>query len=142
RSADHDSIWVVAIGTERVIGGVRGGWRPDLPFVTYDGSIALPLGDDVVLVDGETLKAKNRVRGGAVDFWYPFLWDGFRPRAALLDEPVRFDSVVVDSTQLDSTTAAAGANVADTLGPKGFIVSFAAYIAEDRARDLAARIHV
>jgi len=142
RSADHDSIWVVAIGTERVIGGARSGWRSDLPFVTYDGAIALPIGDDVVLIDGETLKPKTRVRGGAADYWYPFLWDGFRPRAALLDEPVRFDSVAVDSTQRDSTSSTAGANVADTLGPKGFIVSFAAYIAEDRARDLAARIHV
>ena len=142
RAADHDSIWVLAIGTERVIGAVRSGWRPDLPFVAYDGAVALPIGDDVVMVDGETLKPRNRIRGGASDFWYPFLWDGFRPRAALLDEPVRFDSVAVDSTQVDSAIAADAGNVADTLGPKGFIVSFAAYIVEERARDLASRIRV
>ncbi len=144
KSADHDSVWVVAIGTERVIGGVRSGWRADLPFVGYDGGVALPIGDDVVIVDGETLKPKSRVRGGTADFWFPFLWDGFRPRAALLDEPVNFDSVAVDSTQLDSTiVASAGVGIpADTVGPKGFIVSFAAYIVEERADDLAAKIHV
>lgn len=141
KAADRDSIWVIAIGTLRVIGAVRGGWRPDLPFVTYDGTIALPIGDDVVIVDGETLKPKSRVRGGATDFWYPFLWDGFRPRSALLDEPVRFDSVAVDSTLMDST-AAPPADSTDTVAPKGFIVSFAAYIVEERARDLASRIHV
>jgi hypothetical protein len=141
KSATHDSIWVVAIGTERVIGGVRGGWRADLPFVTYDGTIALSIGDDLVFVDGETLKTKGRIRGGGSDYWYPFLWDGFRPRAALLDEPVNFDSVKVDSTLVDST-ASTGSNSADTLGPKGFIVSFAAYIVEERARELASRIHV
>ncbi|HEX7937888.1 MAG TPA: SPOR domain-containing protein [Gemmatimonadaceae bacterium] len=142
RAAGRDSVWVIAIGTERVIGGVKSGWRPDLPFVTYDGTIALPVGDDVVIVDGETLKAKSRVRGGLADFWYPFLWDGFRPRAALLDEPVRFDSIPVDSAKADSTTAPTSAVVADTVAPKGFIVSFAAYIVEERARDLASRIHV
>jgi hypothetical protein len=142
RAADHDSVWVVAIGTQRVIGGVRSGWRPDLPFVSYDGAVALLVGDDVVVIDGETLKATRRVRGGAADFWYPFLWDGFRPRAALLDEPVRFDSVAVDSTAVDSLPTAVTADVADTLAPKGFIVSFAAYIVEDRAKELASRIHV
>ncbi len=139
--ADHDSVWVVAIGTENVIGSIRSGWRADLPFVMYDGTVAVPVGDDVVILDGETLKSSRRIRGGASDFWYPFLWDGFRPRAALLDEPVRFDSVAVDSTQVDSV-ASTIADTTDTAGPKGFIVSFASYMVEQSARDLASRIHV
>jgi hypothetical protein len=147
RAADSDSIWVVAIGTERVIGGFKGTWRTDLPFVSYDGVISVASGDDVVLIDGETLKQTRRIRGGARDFWYPFLWDGFRPRAALLDQPVTFDSVAVDSTRVDSTTtttntSADPGSVTDTVAPKGFIVSFAAYTVEESARTLASRIHV
>jgi hypothetical protein len=142
RAADSDSIWVIAIGTQRVIGGIRGGWRADLPFVTYDGAIVVSTGDDVVIVDGETLRQRSRLRGGALDFWYPFLWDGFRPRAALLDQPVTFDSVAVDSTAQDSTTQPALGSVTDTIAPKGFIVSFAAYTVEESARTLASRIHV
>lgn len=141
RAATGDSIWIVAIGTQRVIGGIRGAWRADLPFVTYDGALAVPIGSDVVFIDGETLKANRRVRGGADDFWYPFLWDGFRPRSALLDQPVNFDSVAVDSAVVDSLAAEPG-RVADTIAPKGFIVSFAAFAAEERAKDLASRIHV
>jgi len=142
RAADSDSIWVIAIGTQRVLGGIKGGWRADLPFVTYDGAIVVTSGDDVAIIDGETLRPRSRIRGGAQDFWYPFLWDGFRPRAALLDQPVTFDSVAVDSTAVDSTSQPNPGSVTDTVAPKGFIVSFAAYTVEESARTLASRIHV
>jgi hypothetical protein len=143
RAAERDSVWVIAIGTERVIGGLHSAWRTDLPFVGSDGAVVVANGDDVLLYDGETLRLRTRIRGGALDYWYPFLWDGFRPRAAALDVPVHFDSVPVDTTGLDSlglrdSTAVA----ADTAAPRGFIVSFAAFLAEDRAKELAARIHV
>lgn len=142
RAETGDSIWIVAIGTQRLIGGIRGAWRSDLPFVSYDGAVAVANGDDVLIIDGETLRQRGRVRGGAQDYWYPFLWDGFRPRAALLDEPVNFDSVAVDSTAADSLAEDAAGRVADTVAPKGFIVSFAAFLVEERARELASRIHV
>ena len=143
RAETGDSIWVVAIGTQHVIGGIRGGWRADLPFVGYDGSVAVGNGDDVVLYDGETLKPRTRVRGGAQDYWYPFMWDGFRPRAASLDEPVRFDSIAVDTVTHDSTAIAdTTAIAADTASSPGFIVSFAAFLTEDRAKDLAGTIKV
>ena len=151
RAAGKDSIWIVAIGTQRVIGGLRGAWRSDLPFVGYDGSVAVPSGADVVLYDGETLKERRRIKGGAQDYWFAFSWDGFRPRAAALDEPVRFDSVLVDTTRLDSlafpdTSSAPfptqDSAVADPPETRGFVVSFAAFLTEDRARELASRIRV
>jgi hypothetical protein len=143
RAAEGDSIWIVAIGTERIIGGLRGSWRNDLPFVGYDGAVAVASGVDVLFFDGETLKQRSRIRDGAQDYWYSFLWDGFRPRSAALDEPVRFDSVAIDTTVFDSVTARDSASVAvDTVTPSGFIVSFAAFLAEDRARDLASKIRV
>jgi hypothetical protein len=143
RAAGSDSIWVIAIGTERVIGGVRGAWRADLPFVGYDGAVTVASGEDVVLYDGETLRERSRVRGGAQDYWYPFMWDGFRPRAAGLDVPVQFDSVRIDTTATDTTAVHDSTGiVSDTSTPKGYIVSFAAFPAEDRAKELASRISV
>ena len=148
RAESGDSIWVIAIGTQRVIGGIRGAWRADLPVVGYDGSVMVASGEDVVLVDGETLKPRSRVRGGAADFWYPFMWDGFRPRSAALDEPVRFDSIATDTSLLAhrDTTALAAADTtaiaADTTQSTGYVVSFAAFLAEDRARELAGTIRV
>lgn len=144
RAADKDSIWVIAIGTERVIGALRSAWRPDLPYVAYDGAIVTASGSDVLLHDGETLKLRTRVRGGADDYWYSFLWDGFRPRSASLDMPVTFDSIAVDSTRADSLAIPDSAVAAgpDSTESNGYIVSFAAFLTEDRAKELAARIHV
>ena len=143
RAAERDSIWIFAIGTDRLIGGLKSAWRTDLPFVGYDGAVAVASGRDVLLFDGETLKQRSRIREGAQDFWYPFLWDGFRPRSASLDVPVRFDSVLGVAVG-DSLSARVGdsAVAGDTTTPKGFILSFAAFLTEDRARELAARIHV
>jgi hypothetical protein len=146
-AAEGDSIWIAAISTQRMIGGFTGTWRVDLPFVGYDGGVVVADGDDVVILDGETVKPRSRVRGGAQDYWYPFLWDGFRPRSASLDEPVRFDSIAIDTTALDSTAFVGADSVAnrDSVagGPiVGFYVSFAALLSEERARELAARITV
>jgi hypothetical protein len=155
RAAEGDSIWVAAIGTQRLIGLITGTWRNDLPFVGYDGTVAVANGTDVVLLDGETLKPRSRIKGGAQDYWYPFLWDGFRPRAAGLDVPVRFDSFALDTVRRDSlglpipgdtgATAPSPSPSSDTAAatvPKGFMVSFAALLSEERAKEMAARIRV
>ncbi len=148
RAAEGDSVWVAAIATQRVNGGVRSAWRADLPFVGYDGSVAAASGNDIALYDGETLRPRARIRGGAQDFWYLFAWDGFRPRAASLDEPVSFDSVILDTTAADSAAppvpvpGADTGRIQDTVAARGFYVQFAAYLAEDRARELAGRVSV
>lgn len=149
KAAEGDSIWVAAIATTRMIGGFTGAWRPDLPFVGYDGAVAVADGDDVVFLDGATLEPRTRIRGGAADYWFSFLWDGFRPRSAALDEPVRFDSVPIDTSASDPMGFIPGAPItvplpADSAGARspGFFVSFAALMSEERARELAARITV
>ncbi|MFL5575016.1 MAG: YncE family protein, partial [Gemmatimonadaceae bacterium] len=119
RSARGDSVWVVALGTDRVIGAVRSAWLPDLPFVAPDGTVALAQGPDVVFADGETLAAGRRVAGGAKDFWHVLLWNGFRPRAAGLDQPVTFgseqpDSALGRSDSLDSAFAGGAIGGADS----------------------------
>jgi hypothetical protein len=154
RPDDADSVLVIALGTNRVIGSIASTWRDDLPFVGPDGGIVLAQGTDVVIADGETLRNTARVRGGAADFWYPFRWTGFRPRDARLDTPVDFgtDSTKGDSTAKPDSTGAAKPVPSPTPPPPvrdttpkrgtGFTVSFAALMAPDKARELAASIHV
>ena len=154
RPEGTDSALVIALGTNRVIGTTATNWREDLPFVAPDGGIATARQSQVIIVDGETLRPKTAVAGGAADFWFPFRWTGFRPRDARLDKPVEFGPPV-DSTHLsaDSTKPAPdlAAPVAvpapqrDTAAPhhpSAFTVSFAALLVPDKARDLAAQIRV
>jgi hypothetical protein len=150
--AKGDSIWVVAIGTDRLVGSARSTWREDLPFVAPDGAIALAQGTDVVFVDGEALREKRRIDHGASDFWYSFAWRGFRPRAAALDQPVRFpgaDSVDSaaraahpDSTAPTPVVTTPPHDTSTTPAPKGWLVSFAALLSDDKAKELAATIKV
>jgi len=152
RAASSDSAWVVDIGTDHLTGSVRTAWRDDLPFVAVDGAIALAQGNDMVLVDGSKLHERRRVTGGASDYWYSFAWSGFRPRAASLDQPVRFPGA--DSADSAARVAAADSSHPAVVPPpprdstaqppaaKGFIVSFAALLNEQKARELAATIHV
>jgi hypothetical protein len=157
RAAGGDSVWVVAIGTDKLRGTVRSAWREDLPFVAPDGAIALASGADVVFVDGETLHEKRRIAQGASDYWYGFAWTGFRPRASSLDQPVRFpgadsvDSAARTAASAESTAATAppppapaphDSAPAATLPAKGWMVSFFALLDEQKARDLAQTIKV
>ena len=91
RAATGDSVWVVSVGTDRVMKTVHSQWRGDLPFVAVDGSIVVTDGNDVVF---RAVAKETRVTDGAADFWYPFMWNGLRPRAASLDSVpvVRVDS--------------------------------------------------
>jgi hypothetical protein len=149
RAATGDSVWIIAVGTDRVIGTIRSAWRADLPFVTTDGAIATARDGDVVFVDAETRQDKQLVDSGAEDFWFAFHWTGFRPRAAALDQPVDFarrDSAdtatkAVPVPRPVDTVVARPPVVADTT-PAGFLVSFAALLSEQRARELAGQIKV
>lgn len=152
RAAKSDSVWVVAIGTARLIGTTHSAWRGDLPLVLPDGALALAQGKDVVLLDGETFRQKRRIAGGAEDFWYAFEWAGFRPRAAGLDQPVQFGQPDTTDTSAaarapapaDSTKAAPQprdtAVAAPKPTPRGFVVQFAALLSESAARARAAQI--
>jgi hypothetical protein len=144
-----DSAIVIALGTNRIIGSLPTAWRADLPFVAPDGGVALAQGADVIIADGETLKPTTRVKNGAADFWYAFQWTGFRPRAAALDQPVEFAGPPVDSAaradslaRLDTLAAPPGDTTTARRAPAAFTVSFAALLVPDKARELAAQIHV
>ncbi len=85
-----DTVYVVSLATDEMQGVVRSDWRGDLPLVLPDGAIALARDADVIFADASSLADGRIIAGGTSDFWHVLRWNGFRPRAAGLDEPVRF----------------------------------------------------
>ncbi len=158
RFPNADSVWVINIGTNKLVGALPTRWEADLPAMTPDGNLALLGVRDVTLVDPEKLEVKQTVTGGAKDFWYFFAWDGFRPRAQGIDDPVTFandstfeDSLGANPTQSPFDTAGrAPLTAADSASrqpgasssPRTFSVSFAALLSVEKARDLAAAITI
>ena len=147
RSAGADSVWIVAVGTDRVIGTLQSRWMGDVPFVAPDGAIAVSDGRDLIFVDGTTMHETRRVDGGAWEFWYPFVWDGLRPRSAALDQPVAFPSESDTSIRTrapapaETTSAPTRPTAADS-AKLGFTVSFAVLLDPVKARDAASKITV
>jgi len=155
RPARGDSAWVIAIGTDRVIGTVRTAWRADLPVIAPDGAVAVTTGDDVELLDGETLRRRETVEGGGRDFWHVFLWNGFRPQATA-EEPVVASLEPAPSATSEGADSAPAAMdsapvpqpspppprpaEAPRTEPAGFVVQFAALRSEAAARAAAAPI--
>jgi septal ring-binding cell division protein DamX len=146
----RDSVIVIGIASNAVVGTVRSEWRDDLPLIAPDGSIAVTEGNDVAFVKVESQSVVRRAARGAADFWFPFWWSGLRPRAASLDVPVTFDSATA-ATDSTTTRAVAGADSVrvtpapgDTIPakPAGFTVSFFALLSEQRAQTEAAKIRV
>ncbi|MEP6690368.1 MAG: SPOR domain-containing protein [Gemmatimonadaceae bacterium] len=160
RPVKGDSAWVIAVGTDRRLGTVRTEWRGDLPTVIPDGAIVLLHGNDVAFADGETLRPKSTVSGGARDSWLFVSWNGFRARGAI-GQPTMAHAVTT------ATDSAANANnpfagqvpghdsvtVADTAAraqPKdsavrsspGFMVQFAALSGESAAKEIAKAVSV
>jgi hypothetical protein len=167
KSALGDTAWVISTGLNRLLGAIEGKWRDDLPAVGVDGAIATVQGSDVVFVDPANLQEVGRTKGGAADVWYFMLWNGFRPRAQGIDQPVQFswrgrDSLMAaalgDTGRIafvggaaDSVARAAEEKAApkiDSVRPPpapvraAWTVSFAVVLNEERARATATEIVV
>lgn len=143
----RDSVWVAGVGTDQVIATVRSPWSEDLPFVAPDGALAIRDGADVVFRDVAAGKELQRVSGGAADFWYPFIWTGFRQRASAAEPTLvtRADSdsaaTKPTSARPESTRVAMPAPAPDS-SKLGFTVSFSALLDEAQARAQAGKITV
>lgn len=157
QSSAGDSAHVIAIGTQRAIGTVATAWRADLPFIAPDGGLALAERDALVIIDAETKRERARVPNGATDTWALVRWNGFRPRSASLDEPVRFvdefaDSLAADSLAADALFESPEPFPAPSPPPssgargeprdQGWMLSFGAVLSESRARSIAAAMRV
>jgi hypothetical protein len=142
----RDSVTIIGIAANRVVGTVRSEWRSDFPLVAPDASIGTIVGKDIVFVKAEDQHQISRVQGGADELWFSFWWTGFRPRAAALDQPVTIDSattVVADSTTVTPVDSVQLPAVADSVAkPAGFTVSFFTLLSEQRAHTEATAIRV
>ena len=151
RPVSGDSAWMIAVGTNRLIGSVATEWTTDLPAVAPDGAVATLRGADVEIIEPESLQTVRTVSGGGRDFWYFTFWNGFRARAAGLDRPVEFappETLVIDSAAasvtIDSSPAVQRTEPVPPPAPApssaGFTVSFAALLSESAAVNAAREI--
>jgi len=93
---DADSVAVIGIATDAVLGRIVSPWRADLPLVFPDGRLATLRGDDVVILSADTFQAAVIVTGGASDIWTVVQWNGFRRRSG--DTPLRATASRADTT--------------------------------------------
>jgi cell division septation protein DedD len=164
RPDSGDSVWVVSVGLSRLVATHESQWRRDLPTVASDGAVVTVNGRNVEFVVPGQDRPRMVVRQGANEFWHFVFWNGFRPRAKGLDQPVvfpqdsgtyGFESVNRDTVPptppLTRRDSAAGEPVVDqpadtpvapVTGRTGWTVSFAAILSEERARALASSIRV
>lgn len=147
RAAKGDSLWIVGVGSDRVLGTIHSRWSGDAPFVAPDGAIGTMESRDLVFVDAATGRELQRVRGGASDFWYPFAWTGLRARDTALDQPARFPTdsdttVAKPASAAPAETTATHPTPAVDSAASGFTVSFAALLDESKAREQASKIVV
>jgi hypothetical protein len=140
----RDTVTVIGVAANRVVGTVRSEWRNDMPLVAPDASIATVVGNDVVFVAAEDGRQVSRIGNGASEIWFSFWWTGFRPRAAGLDQPVTFDSAttVADSAQVTVTDSVRVPATDSVAKPVGYTVSFFTLLSETRAQAEAANIRV
>ena len=165
RPAHGDSAWVVAIGTNTVVAAIATDWRADLPAIASDGSVATVRGRDVAFVVPGERGPRIIVKDGANDVWQLLYWNGFRPRAKGLDQPVVFpeeSTATPPPAPTRDTVAPAKPARVDSAPPKPrplapsvdtaaraptfpkdqWTVSFAAVLSESRAQELANSITV
>jgi cell division septation protein DedD len=154
-----DSVWVINVGTNRIIATMPTAWRADLPTVGPDGAVATVSGRDVLFTIPGQRKPRIIVRDGANEIWHFVFWNGFRPRAAGLDQPVVFpvDTYYVAPTNdslaspvpvsIDTQATRPQVVPADTTirtPPVSSVwsVQVAAVLSEERAREIARTIRV
>lgn len=165
-SSRGDSLWVVSVGLGQLSATMESQWRRDLPTIAPEGAVVTVNGRHVEFrVPGQE-RPRMIVREGANEFWHFVFWNGFRPRAKGLDQPVvfpqddsgsyGFQSANRDSVpptparpRVDTATTMPTAPPRDTqpaTRPQetrtGWTVSFHAILSESRARELAQGISV
>ena len=155
---EGDSAWVIGIGSDRVNGTIRTAWRGDLPGFAPGRTIATVRGDDVAFIDANSFADRTTATKGASDFWYFVAWNGFRPRSADLDRPVTFDTPITNpagdsgawAARTDTVPSPPLRDASPTMiepprppaAARGFVVSFAAVLTEQKAYEAASTISV
>jgi DNA-binding beta-propeller fold protein YncE len=158
----QDSAAVISVADSKVIRVIATRWRGDLPLVAPDGAVLALDSTDAIDVDPASGKVRHRYENGASDLWALIRWNGFRPRAKGLDQPVNFEADSTDSTAVsppDTAVAAAplprpvvvpqaapptprDEPAPEPKKPAVWTLSFAALLDEQRAKTLALAIRV
>ena len=102
---ERDSVLVIGIATDRMLGRFASPWRPDLPLVFPDGRVATLRGDDVLVLSADDFRPLSVVSGGARDVWTVVQWNGFRRRAG--DSPLRASNAGADTARRASDSSRA-----------------------------------
>ena len=125
--AEGDSVVVIGVATNSVLGRFASPWRADLPMVFPDGRIATLRGNDVVTLAEGDFRPLAVTPDGAKDIWMVVQWNGFSRsgdalvrarvvRPDTLPRPVVVDTAAapppVDSVNPDSALAFATARPA------------------------------
>lgn len=92
---DADSVLVVAVATNAIVGRLTSAWRGDLPLVFPDGRLATLRGEDVVVLTAGEFRVADVIANGARDVWTVVQWNGFRRRAG--DSPMRASATRADT---------------------------------------------
>jgi hypothetical protein len=76
RPAAGDSVWLMDLAQDKVVGTLPSTWSTDAPTVTNQGLILLKQGPDLVVADlaRDTWPAVGRIADGAADLWLPLAW--------------------------------------------------------------------
>ncbi|HEX9565398.1 MAG TPA: SPOR domain-containing protein [Gemmatimonadaceae bacterium] len=159
RPDSGDSTWVISVASNTLVATLPTGWRTDLPAVAPDGSVATIPDRDVHFTMPGQAKPRIIVRTGTAEIWQFVYWNGFRPRAPGLDQPVVFpvDSVEFGSAVRDIAEPPAPAEPQPPLSavppppdsitigppvqqPDVYSVQVAALLSEDRAQDVVREV--
>ena len=97
----RDSVLIVGIATDAVVGRFASPWRADLPMVLPDGRLAALRGDDVITLEAGEFSPVFIAPGGARDIWTVVQWNGFRRRPG--DAPLRATAGRVDTAEKPKT---------------------------------------
>jgi cell division septation protein DedD len=73
-----DSVLVIGVANDAVLGRFASPWREDLPLVFPDGQVAALRGEDVITLSAQGFRATSVIPGGARDVWTVVQWNGFR----------------------------------------------------------------
>jgi hypothetical protein len=76
RPEQGDSVWVIDVGTGKLVGSALTRWSDDLPAVAPPQTLLVRRGADLAGLDlaASGFPQVGRVIGGAADFWLPLAW--------------------------------------------------------------------
>ena len=95
RPEQGDSLWVIDVGTGKLLGSAAARWSDDLPAVAPPNTLLIRKGADLAGLDlsATGFTELGRIKGGAADFWLPLAWQP----ASETEIPFQSDSALAEA---------------------------------------------